>query len=98
MAQPGRPITAPCGTASAYRRHLRYKEEPCDACRAAGRAYDQARLSRKEKPPPPPPPPCGTTARWSRGCRCSECGLANRLSKYHMSSADYNAILASQNG
>lgn len=37
-ATPGRhgpPPTTPCGTTSAYRRHLRHKETPCDACKAA---------------------------------------------------------------
>ena len=32
----GRP-QAPCGTQSAYRRHLRNDEPPCDACRVAHR-------------------------------------------------------------
>lgn len=30
---------AGCGTATAYRRHIRHKEQPCDACRAAQREY-----------------------------------------------------------
>jgi hypothetical protein len=29
------PRLAECGTESAYARHLRYQEEPCDECRAA---------------------------------------------------------------
>ncbi|MFE9906455.1 WhiB family transcriptional regulator [Streptomyces achromogenes] len=31
---PRRPL-APCGTRSAYQRHLRKKEPPCEACKAA---------------------------------------------------------------
>ena len=30
---------APCGTRSAYNRHLRHHEEPCEACKAANTAY-----------------------------------------------------------
>lgn len=38
---PGRPITAACGTASAYKRHKR-KGEPVDtACREAWNAYQR---------------------------------------------------------
>lgn len=31
----GRPATSPCGTVSAYKRHQRRGEVPCDACRLA---------------------------------------------------------------
>jgi hypothetical protein len=44
-------VTAPCGTRSAYRRHLRHGEQPCHDCQAAesrrygpGRAYEAATL------------------------------------------------------
>lgn len=30
---------APCGTRSAYNRHLRYKEPACEKCRAAQAEY-----------------------------------------------------------
>jgi hypothetical protein len=36
--KPGRPVSAGCGTLSAYRRHLRHGEQPCAACRAANAA------------------------------------------------------------
>lgn len=31
----GRPITEPCGTVSAYKRHRRHGEQPCKPCREA---------------------------------------------------------------
>ena len=37
---------SPCGTPAAYRRHLRYKEDPCTACKKAKR--DEARQQRDE--------------------------------------------------
>lgn len=37
---------SPCGTPAAYRRHLRHKESPCDACRKAKRG--EARQQRDE--------------------------------------------------
>ena len=37
---------SPCGTPAAYRRHLRYKEDPCAACKKAKR--DEARGQRDE--------------------------------------------------
>lgn len=33
----GPPVTRPCGTPAAYRRHLRHREPPCDACIMAAR-------------------------------------------------------------
>lgn len=33
----------PCGTAAAYRRHLRNDETPCDECKRAVREQEQAR-------------------------------------------------------
>ena len=36
---------SPCGTEAAYKRHLRHKEAPCDACRKAHR--DLQREKRK---------------------------------------------------
>ena len=33
----------PCGTYGAYGRHIRAKEEPCAACRAANAAYGKGR-------------------------------------------------------
>ncbi len=46
--QPGRPVTQPCGTVAAYRRHGRNGEEPCEACRQAERER-QAELYRRRK-------------------------------------------------
>jgi hypothetical protein len=34
---PGPPVTQPCGTPAACRRHYRRGEKPCDACLAANR-------------------------------------------------------------
>ena len=34
---PGRPVSQPCGTPAAYKRHLRHGETPCDDCRQAER-------------------------------------------------------------
>jgi hypothetical protein len=43
--KPGRPVTQPCGTVAAYKRHQRHRELPCEACRSAWsdwqRAYHQ---------------------------------------------------------
>lgn len=41
--------SSPHGTEAAYKRHLRHKEEPCDACRAAHREL-QKEKRRKENP------------------------------------------------
>ena len=38
----GRPL-APHGTEAAYKRHLRHKESPCDACAEAHRALQRAK-------------------------------------------------------
>lgn len=35
--------TAPCGTVSAYKRHLRHQEAPCGPCRAAWAEYHRKR-------------------------------------------------------
>jgi hypothetical protein len=35
----------PCGTKAAYNRHKKYGEEPCDACRQANRAHNQAQYA-----------------------------------------------------
>ena len=43
----GRPVTAPCGTASAYARHKRRGEEPCDPCRDARREYQRELWKRR---------------------------------------------------
>ena len=49
--EPGRPTTAPCGTAAAYKRHKRHGEPIDDACRDAYNA-EQRRLyaNRKNQP------------------------------------------------
>lgn len=31
----GRPITEPCGTVAAYKRHRKHGEDPCGPCKAA---------------------------------------------------------------
>jgi hypothetical protein len=35
----GRPVSQPCGTRAAYRRHLKNGEKPDEACRAANAAH-----------------------------------------------------------
>lgn len=40
---PGPLPSAPCGTVSAYKRHLRRREPPCVACKAAWAAYHRQR-------------------------------------------------------
>lgn len=37
--KPGRPITHPCGTVAAYKRHKRHGATPCEPCR---QAYNEA--------------------------------------------------------
>lgn len=39
----GRPITAPCGTVSAYKRHVRNGDIPCQQCKEAWAAYQRQR-------------------------------------------------------
>lgn len=38
-----RALFAACGTLGGVARHLRYDEDPCDACKAARAEYSQAR-------------------------------------------------------
>jgi hypothetical protein len=46
-ARGGPPRTpVPCGTRSAYLRHLRHNETPCAACRAANAEYQRTRRHR----------------------------------------------------
>ena len=44
---PGPLPSAPCGTVSAYKRHLRHGETPCAACRAANAAAARERYARR---------------------------------------------------
>jgi hypothetical protein len=39
--QLGRPVTQPCGTTAAYKRHQRHGDEPCGACRVAWAEYQR---------------------------------------------------------
>jgi hypothetical protein len=45
--QPGRPVTQPCGTQAAYKRHQRKGEEPCDPCRLAWAEYQRELYQRR---------------------------------------------------
>lgn len=47
--QPGRPVTQPCGTVAAYKRHLYNDEEPCDACREANRVHHRELYRRRKR-------------------------------------------------
>jgi hypothetical protein len=50
---PGRPVTAPCGSASAYKRHVRKGEPIDDACREAWNEWQRSYYaSRNAKEPP----------------------------------------------
>ena len=40
---------APCGTRSAYNRHLRHNEEPCEACKAANAAAAKPYLQARQR-------------------------------------------------
>lgn len=48
-----RPQLAPCGTRSAYARHLKNKEAPCDKCKQANnihqREYYRTRLAKNDR-------------------------------------------------
>lgn len=52
---PGRPVTAECGTVSAYKRHQRRGEPVCDACRLAWSAYQRERYAARKWPEHQPP-------------------------------------------
>ncbi len=47
--QPGPLPSAPCGTVSAYKRHQRRSEAPCQACRAAWAAWQRDYYSRRKE-------------------------------------------------
>lgn len=68
----------PCGTAAAFRRHLRHEEQPCEACYEAER--ERQRESHGWKPLRPAR--CGTVSGYRRHLRageraCAECRAAN---------------------
>ena len=46
--QVGRPVTAPCGTVAAYKRHQRRGEQPCRSCRAAWSEYQRQRYQARK--------------------------------------------------
>lgn len=71
----------PCGTVAAFARHRNHGEEPCEPCKAARLAYDQAR--RANPPGPRVLAPCGTYAAYQRHRSnaedpCEPCKQANR--------------------
>lgn len=71
-------VLKPCGTMAAARRHYRYGEQPCDACRAAELAYQQARTGARSVPAAA----CGTVGGYRKHLRrkerpCGECRAAN---------------------
>jgi hypothetical protein len=50
----GRPVSQPCGTVAAYKRHLRHDEDPCDPCKSVWAAWQRdyyARTKAKRKVP-----------------------------------------------
>ena len=42
------PITRPCGTYAAYRRHKRKGEDPCEACAAAWAEWQRDYYARRK--------------------------------------------------
>lgn len=69
---------APCGTLRGYQRHARAKEEKCERCLEARRAYNRARYV----PRSAPPEPCGTNGAYQRHLRegtetCAPCRAAH---------------------
>lgn len=44
---PGRPVSRPCGTRTAYKRHLAHGETPCSLCKAANAAYHSQYTARR---------------------------------------------------
>jgi hypothetical protein len=42
-----RPVSRPCGTRSAYKRHLRKSETPCDLCRLSNNEWHKANNKKK---------------------------------------------------
>ena len=72
----GKPL-APCGTTTAYERHLRRKEPIDDACRAAGNAKRRASRAKAKSPVA-----CGTRRGYQKHRRngepaCDACRYAN---------------------
>lgn len=65
-----RPL-APCGTNSAYLRHIRWGQQPCNACRAAHAATEAKRRARQVKPPRELVP-CGRESAYRRHLRRNE--------------------------
>ena len=68
----------PCGTVAAYRRHLYYRETPCDDCRAANRAYRRGLPAKGAASPGRVSAECGTYSGYQRHRRrkepaCSPC-------------------------
>lgn len=45
----GRPVTQPCGTTAAYRRHLRHNEPPCQPCKDAWAEQARDRYTRRQR-------------------------------------------------
>lgn len=78
----------PCGTTSAFQRHVRNNETPCDPCKAAKRAYAATkkaewRAKEREGKPTRALKPCGTRAAAARHRRrneplCNPCRDAER--------------------
>jgi hypothetical protein len=62
-------VLQPCGTEAAYRRHLKYGEEPCEPCREAFLRAAQARSERHRRKRGSKVrglQPCGTAAAYQR--------------------------------
>lgn len=66
MAKP----LAPCGTRGAYRRHLRWGQPPCNACRAEHARLTQLERERARKPRALTP--CGSDSSYRRHLRLGE--------------------------
>ncbi len=64
---------APCGTEAAYRRHLRWGQPACNACRVAhSRLQAEWREKARESEQPRELVPCGTDTAYRRHLRRRE--------------------------
>ncbi|MFC9085317.1 hypothetical protein [Nocardiopsis dassonvillei] len=76
-------VPPPCGTRSAYKRHILAREKPCDPCREAERVYGIERRRRAGAIEREALQPCGTEAAYSRHRKrgevpCEACRAAHR--------------------
>lgn len=81
---------APCGTETAYQRHIRRAEEVCGPCDEAHRVWLVARRTPREEPV------CGTPAAYRRHCRLGEQACRPCLDAVAEASQVYLAVAGQQ--